>query len=281
MAGILQGCLLVGLSIGTWTGQRFDKKNTNKIIADTNAHEDALRVNKHLISKEALIPIGSSVNAIRSHFYKETLPWKDNGDRLITRPAYMDFIPRHQELVRAFNEQVDEFINEGYPRAMEIAEFRMGKAYEPQDYPHPNRLRAQFHITLDVTKVPDEMDFRLASDPTKLQARINGAIQGLWDRLRENLEAIVSGVENGKLKTATLNNMRILLGTIPKLNFTNDEQLAGIAKQIEDRIACFDTDDLIGRKCQENRDAVQEEAAAILKSMEGFLRATSGQQEAA
>src|SRR5579872_1515552 len=173
---ILQNCFTLNMQVGIWLGHKLDKSTTMRVTKDSNANMDAVRVNKHLIAKEALAPLISAASALRVHFYKATLPWKDNGDRLIPRPAYHQrFIGEHAELKERFEQKVQEFFDEGYPRAMEQAEFRMGDLYDPKDYPTVSRLRHLFYVNLDVDGVSPTFDFRLEKDASILQKRVNTA----------------------------------------------------------------------------------------------------------
>jgi hypothetical protein len=80
--------MVLNLQVGLWSGHRLDKEATRKVTEDNNAESDAARVNKHLIPKPAFKDITATATAVRTHFYENTLPWKDNGDRLLTRGMY-------------------------------------------------------------------------------------------------------------------------------------------------------------------------------------------------
>lgn len=103
---ISKQCMTVNLQIGTWNAQRLDRAASAEVTDKAGAAGDAARVNKHLINKDALKPIITAANALRSHFYHKTLPWKDNGDRLLTRKMYVEFLQGHSDLLNKFNEAV-------------------------------------------------------------------------------------------------------------------------------------------------------------------------------
>ena len=63
---IVNDSMIVNLQIGVWMGYRLDKSASQKVTADAGAVQDAARVNKHLIPKEALKPIVSAAGAVRS-----------------------------------------------------------------------------------------------------------------------------------------------------------------------------------------------------------------------
>lgn len=279
MAGITNDCVLLNLQLGVWAGYKLDKSQTRKVIEDTGAAADALRVNKHLMPKEVLQPIMTAANAIRIKFYKETLPWKDNGDRLLPRKMFMKYIPEHAELVKMFDDAVEVFLAEGYPRALEQAEFRMGESYNPSDYPAAGALRKTFYVNLDVDAIPQAKDFRLKDDASILQKRVDRAMLGLWEKLAEPLEALMNGLasENGRgFKTATLNNVKAIQAMLPELNFTHSEELEKINESIDKRITRWEAEDLRGADKDDVRKAIAGDAADILKTMKGFMTAMGG-----
>lgn len=277
---ILQNCFALNLQVGTWMGYKLDKNTTRKVVNDAGAASDAMRVNKHLIAKDVISPIQTARGALRLHFYKVTLPWKDNGDRLIPRQAYHEkFISEHGALREKFDQEVEVFFNTGYPRALEQAEFRMGSAFDPEDYPRESQLRKCFYVNLDIDAVSATYDWRLEKDASVLQGRVNKAIGGLWQKLAEPLERFANALEGGSeereatVKKATVNNLREIVETLPLLNFTNDPELNKIKKQIEERITRYEPEDLRGKDKSETRAVVSAEAREILDQMQGFMRA--------
>ena len=83
--------MIVNLTISAWSGHKLDKAKTATVTSEANADSDAARVNKHLVSKDALAGITRASNALRQYFYRATLPWGDNGDRLLSAVGFLDF----------------------------------------------------------------------------------------------------------------------------------------------------------------------------------------------
>jgi hypothetical protein len=105
------------------------------VTKDAGADSDAARVNKHLVPKQALADVVSAASAVRTHLYLKTLPWKDNGDRLLTRKLFLGFIEEHERLVGEFDKAVHQFLTVAYPAARDQAEFRMGSLFKPTTIP--------------------------------------------------------------------------------------------------------------------------------------------------
>lgn len=278
--------MVVNLQISMWTGHRLDKDASAKVTNDANAEQDAARVNKHLVPKEALKPIQQAATAVRLHFYEKTLPWKDNGDRLLPRKLYMEFIQQHGALMRRFDEAVQQFIDDAYPKACEQAAFRMGDLFKPNDYPKPDELRRRFGITLDLDAVTEASDFRVAMEQEQLddirqtmqqalQQRITRAMQDVWVRLADTLGHFTEKMSTDSIfRDSTVKNLEELLDVLPGLNILDDPHLDQITQQIREKLIGFDANTI--RKSPMIRGSLAQDAKAIMDQMAPFMNAFGG-----
>ena len=156
----MDNALVVNLSISMWAGHKLDKAKTSEVNHNANAASDASRVNKHLVSKTSMADIVRCAGALRQYVYRATLPWGDNGDRLIGASGYMAFVDEFAKLKQQFDEAVEDFIAVRYPAEKARAQFRMGDMFVPEDYPEPETLRRKFAVILDVHGVPSATDLR-------------------------------------------------------------------------------------------------------------------------
>src|SRR5208283_2527019 len=95
---IQKTAMVLNLQMSCWLGYRFDRGASEKLTDEASAVRDSARVNKHIVPKEFLQPIVTARGSVQTHFYLKTLPWKDNGDRLIMRTGFMAFVEEHQGL---------------------------------------------------------------------------------------------------------------------------------------------------------------------------------------
>lgn len=277
--GIEKECMLLNLQVSVWKGYRLDKETTRRVIDEANAASDALRVNKHLVPNTALAEIVSATSALRNHFYAKTLPWKDNGDRLLTRKSFMGFIEEHEKLKADFDSAVDQFLRVKYPSAQEQAEFRMGATFNASDYPTEIELRRKFSARLDIDGIARAYDVRLQSDNQAIQDRVTRAMAGLWARLCKPLENFVERMSDDEavFRNSLVNNLKEVAALIPELNFMEDPQLEAIRQQVEAQLLIWSPDDL--RKDKTARAKVAGEAADILETMRGFMIGMGGEDE--
>ena len=273
MSDIARSCMIVNLQVGIWKGYKLDKTTTKKVTEEADAAPDAARVNKHLIPKEALKDVESAAGAIRQHFYVKTLPWKDNGDRVLTRKIAMDFIAEHERLVGLFGSAKKDFLERKYMTAMEQSEFRMGDLFCAEDYPTIADLSHRFYVNLDIDSVATAHDFRLNNNTEAMQKRVTTAMNGLWKKLAEPLEKFADTMSDEKaiFRDTTVSNLREIVTMLPELNFTNDPAIEHMRTEIEKHIIRYEPEDL--RKNKEARAAVADEAREIMDQMQGFMRA--------
>lgn len=287
---IVTKAMLVSIHVGMWTGQRLDKRASARVVRDANAAADAARVNKHLVPKAALAPIVEAAGKLRKHFYATTLPWRDNGDRLLPRAAYHMFVEGYAPLKDEFEAAVDQFLNVTYPTERDRAEFRMGDMFDPGDYPTPLSLAHRFYTRVEVNAVPDAGDFRVELDADEsrrirdeiadnVNTRLRSAVTDLWDRLYDTLEAFAERMASDtKFYDTTVSNLQALARAVPALNVTDDPDLARLADRLADRAALWDPKEI--RADRNARDAAAEEAREVLDEMSDFMvkfRAVNGE----
>lgn len=283
---IVKDCMIVNLQVGLWLGYRLDKSASAKVTQEAHAAEDAARVNKHIIPKDTLKPIITAAGAIRTHFYDKTLPWKDNGDRLLTRKMYTKFIEAHSLLVADFNEAVDEFLQVTYLRARDQAEFRMGNLFNPGDYPSSLTLKRKFYVNLDIDAVTTSNDFRVQLNQQELdtvkksmedalQQRVSRVMVDLWKRVAETLGHFTAKMSSDEIfRDSTVKNLEEIVEMLPDLNILNDPELEQIRLDIKRSLTGFDPKDL--RKNDTVRKQVAGEAKRIMDTMAGFMNAFGG-----
>lgn len=284
--------MVVNVSIGIWQGYRLDKEASRKVTTEASAHSDAARVNKHLVPKEALSAVVTAAGAVRTHLYARTLPWKDNGDRLLTRAMYLDFIQEHGDLMRTFEEAVDKFLTHAYPTARAQAEFRMGALFNPDDYPNASELRRRFYINLEIDAVTEAGDFRVSLDAEHadevkasmeraMNERLGKAMTDIYTRLGEVVGhfAAKMGDEKAVFRDTTLTNITELVDLIPGLNILDDPKLNQLGEEIKAKLGGVEPKDL--RKNKEVRSQAAKDAEEIMAKMKGFMNAVAPPEQLA
>lgn len=281
---LTERAMVMTLSISRWQGHRLDKEASRQVTESNGADADAARVNKHLVPKETLAPIVTAANTVRDHFYSNTLPWRDNGGRLMTRKLYMPFIEKHEKLVADFDEAVRVFLESKYPTAIEKAAFRMGDLFKRDDYPSVSELRHRFRIGLDIEALATSNDFRVQIDADHVEKvkqqieeaalrRVQQAQADVWKRLMEKVSYFADRMSDpdAVFRDSTVGNIEELVELIPGLNVLDDPDIETIRLQVQAKLAGHDAKDI--RKDPALREELAGEAKEIVDKMAGFMRA--------
>lgn len=281
---LTEKAMVLTLTIGIWQGYRLDKQASAEITAAKGAKSDAARVNKHLVPKEALAAIVTANGAVRTHFYGKTLPWRDNGDRLMPRALFTQFIEEHEALVTAFQNEVDTFLVHKYPEAIEQAEFRMGELFDRNDYPAVSELRRKFYVNLDINPVTTANDFRVEIDAAHVdkvretmeraaEQRVQQAQADVWKRLAETITTFHDRMANpdAKIYSSLPEKMDELIEMLPGLNILDDPDIEAIRRDLHAKLKGIDVADV--RKNPDYREELAGEAKEIVDKMAGFMRA--------
>ncbi len=238
---LTEHAMLASLNISQWSARKHDKSVTAE-VDKAHAAKDGGRYNKLLIDKAALDPADKIASAARMHHYKVTMPWGDNGDRLLPATLFMDYTNTMRQFRTEFEARVAELVHD-YPRLKTEARVRLGTMYDPNDY--PSDIKDRFQFSTSFSPVPSANDFRVnlsaehieyikADITAKLQSRQADAVKDVWDRVRKVVGKIHEQThdEDRRIFDSVIENARELIELLPALNLTNDPKLTAIEQDI-------------------------------------------------
>jgi len=277
--GLKTKAMLVRLNISQWEGRKFDKKVT-KEIEDAHGVTNAGRFNKILIDPEAIKKV-TRVNAeARDFHYRNSLPWRDDGARILPSPNFLDYTKGIQELKEKYREAVGE-LSSSYDALIDEARSRLNSMFDEQDYPSGEEIRRKHGFSVSFDPLPDAGDFRvdISDDQVEeirksIEDRNKNAFQeankDLWSRLYESVKHMTEKLADPDaiFRDSLVGNLANLCSLLPKLNL-EDSELEKKRAEIEDRLCRFDPDDF--RKDKGLRKDIAKEAQDILDSMSSFL----------
>lgn len=267
--------MLVELTIRQWTARKHDKKVSGE-VDQTHGAQNAGRYSKYLIPKTALADIAARASAMREYHYRRTLPWGQNGQRILPAAIFLDYRKTILELKALFDRRVDMFVND-YPRLVHGARVTLGTLYDPSEYPAASDIKGHFGVDLEIFQVPTSGDFRVevadtvrnelqAESEAAIQQRLGSATKACYVRVREVLERMKNQctVERSRITEALVEDVRDLTQVMDDLNITKDPELSRITREIRDGLV-FQVDDL--RKSPTLRKEANDRASAILESL--------------
>ena len=279
--GLHEKAMLVDISIGQWSMRKYDKKISNEVTESYNAEKDSARINKVLIAVDQSKIISQVVNESRLFHYKNTLPWTDEGRRILPSANFFEYVNELNIKKHKYWRTVEAFWN-GYETFKQEAQYALGDMYKESDYPSLDFLRNKYRFKTSFLPIPDANDFRIdlggaELDRIKLEVEQNlknaetAAVRDLWDRLHDAIKHIIDRLseKDAVFRDTLIENVIELSDLLPRLNFTNDTHLEELRKEINQSI-CTITPESI-RNDANLRKATSDKAADIMKKMEGYM----------
>jgi hypothetical protein len=276
---IASRAMLVSLKIGQWTARKLDKSATQEVTVNHAAASDAGRFNKQIIDKNSLLPMVQIAGAARTFFYQHTLPWSDNGDRVLSSDNYFTVMNRLRELKSDFKAAVDVFCRD-YDMHRDRAKLHLNSLFNEADYPQSWEIREKFYMYFSVMPLPVAGDFRVAMGDdvvdevrqeieAQLTSRVQGMVQSIWTELVGTVSHLRDRLKgDGPLFSSALDNIVDLIDRLPGLNITNDADLDAMRKELRLLTAGLDMKDI--KKDDALRTSVIDKTTDILKQMQGF-----------
>jgi len=279
---INEKAMLVYLNISFWAARKYDKKISQE-IEDQYQAEEAGRFNKILIATEHLSNIQKIISAARTFHYENTLPWSDQGGRLLPSANYFNYTKTIQSFRDDFEREVTNFI-QVYPSLKDEARQRLNGMFKEDDYPDILTLETKFAIKSMILPVPEADDFRVnlleaevdnirESIQEQVETSTESVMNDLWQRLFkvvEHMSERLSDPDN-KFKNSLVENIIDLCELLPKLNITDDPELNDAVQEIKAKLTLHDPQDLRDNNLVRNKTAL--EAQKILNKMRPYQTA--------
>lgn len=287
--GLQTKSLLVNLNIGQWSGRKHDKKVTREVEEAHNAQSgEAGRFNKMLTSKEFLAGTMKAAGAARQYLYEQTLPWGDNGDRLLPSANYFDFVAGLSRMQNDFNNAVD-IAEQEFEDELTKAAVRLNGLFDRKDYPSKAEFRSKFYFNVSFMPIPDVQDFRLditetevnvlrKTIETEMNNRLAASMADIWERIGEQLTHMKERLtatakdKDGTEKPATFrdslfSNLADIISLLPKLNITNSPEVNEVCEDLKGLL--IDPDKV--RESAQIRSRKAQEVNDILKKFDAFF----------
>jgi hypothetical protein len=277
--------MIVSVTISQWSGRRLDRQVTQELNDSHNAASDASRVNKLLVSKEALAGIQTLVSETRNGFYERTLPWLNDGGRIISADGYLPFTAWMRVQSAKFQREVDKLVNH-FDQHVTDAQKRMGKLFKAADYPTSNEIREKFGIVYSVLPVPSSADFRVdmseahaalirADIEEQLQKATENAVRDVYQRIAtltermvDRLNSFTPGERTGGFRSSLVENIADLISVMPSLNIVGSPELDALGRRLK-ALTKYDAAAL--KEDAAIRKDTAAEAQRILDSVSDFL----------
>jgi hypothetical protein len=270
-----------------WSARKHDPEASEEIARRHGAQPDAGRYHKVLLPKAALAEIQKIVSEARQEHYFMTLPWDDNGYRVLPAAAYMDHTEKMRDLSNQFTPAVEALAYQ-FGQLVEEAKVRLGGLFRPEDYPSANEVCCKFSFETKVMPLPDAGDFRVTlgdEEKERIKRQITAAVEAslqvasreLWQRLYEAVSHLAERLQAYKVtdegvehpfRDSVVTNLVKLVDVLPKLNVTGDPELERLAAQVRASLL-VDPQEL--RESELVRSETAKNATAIAQRMTAYM----------
>jgi hypothetical protein len=280
---ITERAMLAAVHISIWTAVKHDRKISRDVADQHGAHQGAGRYNKQLLrGADKLEELRTLAGQVRQYFYKITLPWSDEGFRLLPSNLYFDLTARMREFEASFELGVEGFL-QVYPQYIEQVRPELNGLFREEDYPAADKLRKKFGVKLEILPIPSGNDFRVQMSAeeqarvareidTNVRQSLTRGTEDLWKRLREVVSHMVDRLNEpeSRFHATLVTNVLDMVEILPRLNVNGDTDLNRFAEQVKDRLCNYSAQDL--KKHDLLRVTTAADAANIVAEMDGLLR---------
>ena len=287
---IASSAMLVEMSISTWTARKLDKKVSAEVDVSKGTKTNAGNYNKNLLAGTGFLDtiIKYAANA-RAWHISQTLPWSDNGLRLLPVSNFINYKKQLTVLEENYMALVDKFLI-AYPNLVSAAAFQLGDLFNRDEYPDADKIATRFKFNVNFTPVPTAGDFRIdiedyikseimQSCNNAYDERLNTAMRHAWDRLHECLvrmsdrlqvdlvESNINDTGGMVLKPRVFRDTLVenaveLVDMLKHFNLTNDTTLEQARLDLHNAIMHQDADSL--RDNMHAREEVKRKVDSIL-----------------
>ena len=250
---ISSAAMTVDFNASVWTARKKDHRASAEITHANYADRGVANVTKNLLGDcQELKAVQKFAANTRNIHYSMTMPWSDNGARLLTTAQYFKYNEVMTDLQNEFHRLVDEFLT-AYDKTIENAaelQVKLGAMWNADEYPTRAALEDKFGFRINYVPLPYSGDFRLdigneAMAQIKTQyeehytTAVNAAMKDIWQKLHDNLTTLARqlGVneegKGNKLYDTVFDRALELTEMLGTCNVTGDSQMEAMRQRLE------------------------------------------------
>lgn len=287
MAKLSERAMLASVHISFWSGRSVDREVTQEVSERHQADaREAGRYNKQLVAPKFLHQVGTVVSYTRTTHRVLTLPWSDNGDRILSTTGYETYMNQMRTARIKFESAVKGFIG-GMSEYVDEAKSRLGTMFNAEDYPTSDEINNKFSFDVEIKEVPEAGDFRaqLSDNAVKAiqkdierrsEARIEAAMRDVYQRIYDctakmavKLNEYDPENKEGRFRDSLVYNINELADLLPVLNITGDQKLVDLQLKLKRDLVEHSPEIL--RVDPKARSETQRKAQAIADKVKKFL----------
>ena len=252
VAGVARSAMMVDLHISVYSGRKQDKTTQGEVTtAKGSGSKKAASVYKNLFAEcKELDDLTKFQARARAEHYRLTLPWNDQGARLLPTASLLEYQQIMGRYRNEFERLVDAFLDK-YDTLVAAAAFQLGTLFDRKEYLSRAQVALRFRMESSFTPLPTSGDFRLDVESTvqrelveqyerRMEAKLAQANQDSWSRLHEALLRLSDRLvveEDGKKRKfhdTMVTGALELCDLLTVMNVTNDPELEKARRKVEE-----------------------------------------------
>jgi hypothetical protein len=251
VAGVARASMMVDLHISVYSGRKQDKATQGEVTAAKGSgSKKAASVYKNLFAEcKELDDLTKFQARARAEHYRLTLPWNDQGARLLPTASLLEYQQTMGRYSTEFDRLVDAFLDK-YDTLVAAAAFQLGTLFNRQEYLSRAQVALRFRMESSFTPLPTSGDFRLDIESEvqrelveqyerRMEAKLAQANQDSWSRLHDALLRLSDRLvieEDGKKRKfhdTMVTGALELCDLLTVMNITKDPQLESARRKVE------------------------------------------------
>lgn len=280
--------LLVSLNLPKWEARKLDRKVGAEVAAQHRTDASAGNYSKNLLLKgqNSYADLISHIGSVRVLHYSNTLPWADDGWRVLPVANYMAYTAHMRRGRSDWETKLEAFLAD-YPALQAAAKAERNGLLRDEEYPSAAKLRKRFDFDLSFRPLPSGGDFRVelaadeiariaASTEERVKAALDSAQRDGIARLYDCVQKLHERLADPKaiFRDTLITNARDLCDALERLNLADDPRLEDFRQQTA-ALASADPQEL--RDNDAMRTFVANESDRIMQSMAGFYGPLTGE----
>lgn len=147
----IRNCI-VKLVVSAYNGNKKDNKLTQEAIQEHGVKGKRLSMRKYILTGDELNSVITAVQSTRNHLNSKSLPWENEGERIIPATQVIDLKSEIEERIRDIMTKVDALII-ALPDIIERDRMNLKDTFNLADYPTADELRKKFAARIEIRPV--------------------------------------------------------------------------------------------------------------------------------
>lgn len=269
--------MLVRVKISRWSGTARDKDETNTYKATKGAGS----VNKHLLKGSTRFKyVREALSQLYDYHTSTTVPWLDDGMRLLPQSMYFEYTAKMRELQRCAEHAIDDLVHNWEAEVRADMEARPDGGSR-DDY--PTDISGKFGVSLKFLPVPSEYDWRVKISDEDKQSLNNAIAEAQSDvavylikRIMEPVRRLANrcrefeGEQGQRWKNSVVTSVKEVCDMVSKINLSDSAEVDKLAQEISEIVEPHVHDGSL-KDNSKQREEVADKLDLVIDKMSGLF----------